>query len=139
MCEDVTVVRPVPALAATGSAMVLVTLVLYAELVGSQGSGDLRRAAIVVAILAVLAVLGTVASWSASPLLRSVVFVTVAGALLGFGWLAIFSIGIILIAEGGLFFVAALKALSENGSISARLAAVIGAAQPAPGRQPSSS
>ena len=119
--------RPGSIAGAVGSLLVAATAVLYLVVIGSQGNVDTRRVASVAIMLAVCALLGMYGAWAPSPKVRSVVFAIAAGALLGLGWLGIFSIGLFLVAAGVLLLFAASKALAENGSDSVVIAVLCGA------------
>jgi hypothetical protein len=93
---------------------VSVTTVLYLVIIDSQGNVDTRRVAVWAVTLGTCASLGTVGSWSRQPRVRSIILATTAGALLGLGFLGIFSIGLLLIAAGVLLMVATVKAVAED-------------------------
>jgi hypothetical protein len=111
---------------ATGSPLVSLTTVLYLAIINSQGNVDRRRVTVWVVTLAACALLGTVASWSRQPRVRSIILATTAGALLGLGFLGIFSIGLLLVAAGVLLMVATLKAAAEDRSGSMVLPCLLG-------------
>ena len=110
-----------------GSLLVSATILLYLIVIGLQGNVDTRRVALWAITLATCAMLATYASWSSSPRVRSIGFAIAAGALIGLGWLGIFSIGLLLIAAGVLLLVATAKALAEDGSGSVGVALLWGA------------
>jgi hypothetical protein len=118
--------RPASIPGATGSSLVLLTTVLYLVVIDSQGDADTRRVTVWVVTLVTCALLGTVASWSRQPRVRSMILAATAGALLGLGFLGIFSIGLLLVAAGVLLCVAAMKAIAEDGSGSLVLPSVLG-------------
>jgi hypothetical protein len=119
--------RPASISGAAGSLLVSVTTVLYLVIINSQGNVDTRRVTIWVVTLATCASLGTVASWSRQPRVRSLILATTGGALIGLGFLGIFSIGLLLIAAGVLLMVATVKAVAEDRSGSMLLAFLLGA------------
>jgi hypothetical protein len=103
------------------------TAVLYLVLIDSQGSTDARRVSVWGIALATCAAVGAVASWSRQPGVRSISLAVTGGALLGLGWLGIFSIGLLLIASGVLFVVGARTAAAEDPAHSGALAFALGA------------
>jgi hypothetical protein len=105
---------------------VSVTTVFYLVLIDSQGSDDSRVLVWAIA-LASCASLGAVASWSRAPEVRSVILAATGGALLGLGWLGIFSIGLLLVASGALFVIGARTAAEEDHARSGALAFALGA------------
>jgi hypothetical protein len=127
MCEDVFAMRPASISGATGSLLVSVTTVLYLVIINSQGNVDTRRVAVWAVTLGTCASLGTVGSWSRQPRVRSIILATTAGALLGLGFLGIFSIGLLLVAAGVLLMVATVKAVAEDRSGSMLLPFLLGA------------
>jgi len=126
MCEDAFAMRPASIPGATGSLLVSATTVLYLVVINSQGNVDTRRVTVWVITLATCAALGTVASWSRQPKVRSIILATTGGALVGLGWLGIFSIGLLLVASGVLFVIAAVKAAAEDRSGSGALPTCLG-------------
>jgi hypothetical protein len=60
--------------------------------------------------------LGAFASWTRSASLRRILFAALAGALMGFGVLGIFSIGLPLIMASLLFSLATINALTRADS-----------------------
>lgn len=112
---------------AIGSLLVLTTSVLYFAIINSQGDTGSRRTIGVVVALLISAALGVVASCSLPAKSRSAIFAVAAGSLLGLGWLAIFSIGLLLLASGALFAFAALKVLAEAQATSVALPLTAGA------------
>jgi magnesium-transporting ATPase (P-type) len=119
--------RPASISGATGSSLVLLTTVLYLVVIDSQGNADTRRVTAWVVTLVTCASLGTLASWSCQPRVRSIILAVTAGALLGLGLLGIFSIGLLLVAAGVLLSVAAMNAVAEDRSGSLLLPSVLGA------------
>jgi hypothetical protein len=112
---------------AIGILLVLTTTVLYLAIIDSQGDTGSRRTIGVVIALLLSAALGVVASWSLPAKSRSAIFAVAAGSLLGLGWLAIFSIGLLLLASGALFAFAALKVLAEAQAASVAPPLIAGA------------
>ena len=112
---------------AIGSLLVLTTTVLYLAIIGSQGDTGSRRTVGVVVALLISAALGATACWSWPAKSRSAIFAVAAGSLLGLGWLAIFSIGLLLFASGVLFAFAALRVLAEAQATSVGLPLIAGA------------
>ena len=92
----------------------LATTLLYLVVINSQGNVDTRRVTVWVVALVTCASLGTVASWSRQPSVRSMILAGTAGALIGLGFLGIFSIGLLLVAAGVLLTVATVKAVAEG-------------------------
>jgi magnesium-transporting ATPase (P-type) len=127
MCEDACAMRPASISGATGSLLVLLTTLLYLVIINSQGNVDTRRVTVWVVTLALCASLGTAASWSRQPRARSIILATTAGALLGLGFLGIFSIGLLLVAAGVLLSVATVKTVTEDRSGSMLLPFLLGA------------
>jgi hypothetical protein len=119
--------RPASISGVTGSSLVLLTTVLYLVVIDSQGNVDTRRVTVWVVALVTCASLGTVASWSRPPRARSMILAATAGALLGLGFLGIFSIGLLLVAAGVLLSVAAMNAVAEDRSGSLLVPSVLGA------------
>lgn len=126
MCEDAFAMRPASISGATGSLLVSLTTVLYLVVINEQGNGYTRRVTVFVVTLVACASLGTVASWSRQPRVRSIILATTAGALLGLGFLGIFSIGLFLVAAGVLLTVATVKAVAEDRSGSMLLPFLLG-------------
>jgi hypothetical protein len=93
-----------------GSAVAAGTTVLYLAIIRSQGDQTVAAVTPWAVTLLICAVLGVVASYVESPRLRSLLFAATAGTMLGVGFLAIFSIGTLLILAGVLFAVAASRA-----------------------------
>lgn|GEM_PF-5558927 len=92
-----------------GSVVAAGTTVFYLVIISSQG--DERVAVAPWAMtLGSCAILGAVASYVESPRSRSLLFAANAGTMLGVGFLAIFSIGMLLILAGVLFALAASSA-----------------------------
>jgi hypothetical protein len=81
----------------------------------------------VVVTLLACASLGTAASWSRQPRVRSAIFALTAGALFGLGFLGIFSVGLPLVAAGVLLTIATVKAVAEDRSDSKWLPILLGA------------
>ena len=127
MCEDAFAMRPASISGVTGSLLVSLTTVLYLVIINEQGNGDTWRVTVFVVTLVTCASLGAVASWSRHPRVRSIILATTAGALLGFGFLGIFSIGLLLLAAGVLLTVATVKAVAEDRSGSMLLPFLLGA------------
>jgi hypothetical protein len=121
------VLRPASIPGATGSLLVSVTTVFYLVLIDSQGSSDGSRVLVWAIALASCASLGAVASWSRAPEVRSIILAATGGALLGLGWLGIFSIGLLLVASGALFVIGARTAAAEDHARSGALAFALGA------------
>ena len=119
--------RPGSIAGVAGSLLVAATAALYLVVIGSQGNVNTRRVASVAVMLAACALLAMYASWAPSPRVRSVAFAVAAGALLGLGWLGIFSIGLLLIAAAVLLLIAASRAFAEDGSGSVVIAVLCGA------------
>jgi hypothetical protein len=119
--------RPASIPGATGSLLVWVTAVLYLMLIDAQGSTDARRVSVWGIALMTCAAVGAVASWSREPKARSISLAVTGGALLGLGWLGIFSIGLLLITSGLLLVVGAWTAAAEDPAESGALAFVLGA------------
>jgi hypothetical protein len=119
--------QPASISGATGSLLVSATSVLYLVLIDSQGSVDSRRVSVWGIALVACGAIGAVASWSRQPKVRSIILATTGGALLGLGWLGIFSIGLLLIASGVLLVVGARTAAAEDQSHSGALAFALGA------------
>lgn len=127
MCEDAFAMHPASISGATGSVLVSLTTVLYLVIINAQGNVDTRRVTVWVVTLVTCASLGTVASWSRRPRVRSMILAAIAGALLGLGFLGIFSIGLPLVAAGVLLTVASVKAVAEDRSGSMLLPSLLGA------------
>ncbi len=119
--------RPASISGATGSLLVLVTTLLYLVIINSQGNVDTRRVTVWVVGLATCALLATGASWSRQPRVRSLILAATAGALLGLGFLGLFSIGLLLVAAGVLLSVGTVKAAAEDSSTSMLLPFLLGA------------
>src|SRR5665213_1945235 len=113
--------RPASISGATGSLLVSLTTVLYVVVIDAQGNVDTRRSTAWVVALLTCALLGTVASWFRQPRARSMILAGTAGALLGLGFLGLFSIGLLLVASGVLLAVASVKAVAEDRSGSTLL------------------
>jgi hypothetical protein len=90
-----------------GSAVAAATAVLYLVVIRSQGGDGVTSVAPWTLTFAASAILGVVAVYVQSPRGRSLLFAALAGTLLGVGFLAIFSIGTLLIIAGVLFAIAA--------------------------------
>jgi hypothetical protein len=119
--------RPASISGATGSLLVLATTLLYLVIINSQGNADTRRVTAWVITLTTCASLATVASWSRQPRVRSLTLATIAGALLGLGFIGVFSIGLLLVAAGVLLSIATVKAAAEDRSGSMFLPSLLGA------------
>jgi hypothetical protein len=118
--------RPASIPGATGSLVVSATAVLYVMLIDAQGSTDPRRVSVWGIALTTCAAVGAVGSWSRQPKVRSISLAVTGGALLGFGWLGIFSIGMLLIVSGALLVVGARTAAAEDPAQSGALAFALG-------------
>lgn len=97
-----------------GSAVAAGTSVLYLAIIESQGTESVASVAPWAVTFASCAVLGAVASFVESPRSRSLLFAATAGTMLGAGFLAIFSIGMLLILAGVLFALAASRAAARG-------------------------
>jgi riboflavin transporter FmnP len=119
--------RPASILGATGSLLVALTTLLYLVIINRQGNADTGRVSGFVVTLVTCALLGTLASWSRQPRVRSMILGLIAGALLGLGFLGIFSIGLPLLAAGVLLTVATVNAVAEDRSGSMLFPFLLGA------------
>lgn len=90
------------------------TTVLYLAIIRSQGDQTVAAVAPWAATLLVCAFVGVIASYVESPRGRSLLFAATAGTMLGVGFLAIFSVGTLLIVAGLLFAVAAAGAVPSG-------------------------
>ena len=111
-----------------GSAVAGGTAVLYLSIIRSQGDQSTAGVAPWAVTFLVCALLGAKASYVESPRSRSVIFAATAGTMLGIGFLAIFSIGTLLLLAGVLFALAAAGAATSGGPRSAAIACAVGAA-----------
>jgi len=98
-----------------GSAVAGGTTLLYVAIIRSQGDQSAASVTPWVVTFLICAILGLVASYLESPSSRSLLFATIAGTMFGVGFLAIFSIGTLLILAGALFALAASRAATSGG------------------------
>lgn len=111
-----------------GSAVAGGTAVLYLAIIRSQGDQTVAAVAPWAATFLICAVVGVVASYLESPRSRSLLFAAIAGTMLGVGFLAIFSIGMLLILAGLLFALAASRAVTSRRPRDVLMPWVVGAA-----------
>ena len=111
-----------------GSAVAGGTTVLYLAIIRSQGDQSVATVAPWAVTFLICAIVGVVASYLESPHPRSLLFAAVAGAMLGVGFLAIFSIGMFLILAGALFALAASRAATSGRARDALKPWVVGTA-----------
>lgn len=111
-----------------GSAVAGGTTLLYLAIIRSQGDhGGATVAAWAVTFL-ICAIVGVIASYVESPRWRSLLFAALAGTMLGIGFLAIFSIGLLLIVAGVLFSLGASRAVTSGRAGDAVMAWAVGTA-----------
>ena len=96
-----------------GACVVLATTVLYLVIIDSEGNNGPAAIAPWVAILTVSGSVAAVGAWLPSPRARSTIFAVTAAAMVAVGFLAIFSIGMLLLVGGTLLARAALSAAAE--------------------------
>ena len=82
---------------------------MYLAIIRSQGDQSVGSVTPWAATCLVCVVLGVTASFVDSPRSRSLLFAAAAGTMVGVGFLAIFSIGLLLILSGALFALAASR------------------------------
>jgi len=111
-----------------GSAVAGGTTLLYVAIIRSQGDQSAANVTPWVVTFLICAMLGLVASYLESPRSRSRLFAASAGTMFGVGFLAIFSIGTLLIVAGVLFALAASRAATPGGVRDGVIAWVVGAA-----------
>jgi hypothetical protein len=111
-----------------GSAVAGGTTVLYLAIIRSQGDQTVAAVAPWAVTFLICAVVGVVASYLESPRARSLLFAAIAGTMLGLGFLAVFSIGMLLILAGVLFALAASRAATSRRLRDALMPWVVGAA-----------
>jgi hypothetical protein len=111
-----------------GSAVAGGTTLLYLAIIRSQGDQSVASVTPWAVTFLICAILGVVASYLESPRSRSLLFAASAGTMLGVGFLAIFSIGILLILAGVLFAIAASRAATSGRARDAGLVWVVGVA-----------
>jgi len=111
-----------------GSAVAAGTTVLYLAIIGSEGNDSVTSVAPWAVTFASCAVIGAVASFVESPRSRSLLFAATAGTMLGVGFLAIFTIGTLLILAGVLFALAASRAVPPGRSRDFVLPWIVGTA-----------
>ena len=111
-----------------GSAVAAGTTVLYLAIIGSEGNDSVTSVAPWAVTFASCAVIGAVASFVESPRSRSLLFAAIAGTMLGVGFLAIFTIGTLLILAGVLFALAASRAVPPGRSRGFVLPWIVGTA-----------
>ncbi|MGZ4372216.1 MAG: hypothetical protein ACXVRQ_08475 [Gaiellaceae bacterium] len=111
-----------------GSAVAGATTVLYLAIIRSQGDQSVATVAPWTVTFLICAVVGMTASYLESPRLRSLLFAALAGTMLGVGFLAIFSIGLLLILAGVLFSLAASRAVTSGRARDALTAWAVGIA-----------
>lgn len=110
-----------------GSAVAGGTTLLYIAIIRSQGDQSAASVTPWAVTFLICAILGLVASYLESPRSRSLLFAVTAGTMLGVGFLAIFSIGTLLILAGVLFALAASRA-ATSGRVDGVMAWVVGTA-----------
>jgi hypothetical protein len=101
---------------------------LYLAIIRSQGDQSVASVTPWAVTFLLCAIVGVVASYVESPRSRSLLFAAVAGTMLGVGFLAIFSIGMLLILAGVLFALAASRAVTSGRVRDALMPWVVGAA-----------
>lgn len=111
-----------------GSAVAGGTTVLYLAIIRSQGDQSPGGVAPWAVTFLICAVVGMVASYVDSSRPRSLLFAATAGTMLGIGFLAIFSIGMLLILAGVLFALAASRAATSGSRRDALTAWAVGIA-----------
>lgn len=111
-----------------GSAVAGGTTLLYLAIIRSQGDQSVASVTPWAVTFLLCAIVGVVASYVESPRSRSLLFAAVAGTMLGVGFLAIFSIGMLLILAGVLFALAASRAVTSGRVRDALMPWVVGAA-----------
>jgi hypothetical protein len=122
------VVRIVSITGIGGSVVAGGTTVLYLAIIRSQGDQIDATVAKWAVTFLICAMVGVVASYVESPRSRSLLFAAIAGTMLGVGFLAIFSIGMLLILAGVLFALAASRAVTSGRAHEAVLPWVVGTA-----------
>ena len=111
-----------------GSAVAGGTAVLYLALIRSQGHQSVATITPWAVTFLICTIIGVVASYLESPRSRSLLFATIAGTMLGVGFLAIFSIGMLLILAGVLFAHAASRPVTSGRVRDALMPWAVGAA-----------
>ncbi len=111
-----------------GSAVAGGTTVLYLAIIRSQGDQTNASVTKWAVTFLICAIVGVVASYVESPRSRSLLFAAIAGTMLGLGFLAIFSIGMLLILAGVLFALAASRAVPSGRAREAVLPWIVGTA-----------
>ena len=111
-----------------GSAVAGGTTVLYLAIIRSQGDQSVATVAPWAATFLICAIVGVTASYLESPRSRSLLFAAIAGTMLGVGFLAIFSIGLLLIVAGVLFSLAASRAVTYGRARDALMPWAVGTA-----------
>ena len=111
-----------------GSAVAGGTALLYVAIIRSQGDQSAARVTPWAVTFLICAILGLVASYLESPRARSLLFASTGGTMLGVGFLAIFSIGTLLILAGVLFALAASRAVTSGRVRDGAMAWVVGTA-----------
>ena len=111
-----------------GSAVSGGTTLLYLGIIRSQGDQSVASVTPWALTFLSCAFVGVVASFVESPHWRLLLFPATAGTMLGVGFLAVFSIGSLLIVAGVLFAIAASRAATTGGVRSAVMAWAVGIA-----------
>lgn len=111
-----------------GSAVAGGTTVLYLAIIRSQGDQSVATVAPWAVTFLICVVLGAVASFVESPRSRSLLFAATAGTMVGVGFLAIFSIGMLLILAGVLFALAASRGVPSGRLRDSLMPWVVGTA-----------
>jgi len=121
-------VRIVSPAGLAGSVVAGATTVLYLAIIRSQGDQSVAAATPWAVTFSICAILGVLASCVESSRSRSLLFAATAGTMLGVGFLAVFSIGMLLILAGALFALAASRAATSGRPGDAVMPWVVGAA-----------
>ena len=111
-----------------GSAVAGGTTLLYIAIIRSQADQSAASVTPWAVTFLICAILGLVASYLQSPRSRSLLFAATGGTMLGVGFLAIFSIGTLLILAGVLFALAASRAATPGRVRDGVMAWVVGTA-----------
>ena len=108
--------RHVSAAGVCGGVLTLAVSVLYVAILISQGDTSVAQSTPWVVLFVAVGLLGLAASFTTRSRLRLQVFAVCAAVMLAVGVLAIFSIGILLVAAGLLFASAAINARRTDGA-----------------------